>query len=94
MAQVVHSTSEFIFENPDVAKHWKDTSNYVVVLNARDENHLHDLLSKLSNITKVQTFTEPDYNDELTSLSFISDFQTVKKIISSLPLAGKEPNYV
>jgi len=39
----------------------------------------------------VSYFTEPDMNDELTSISFLETSET-KGIVSSLPLSLKEFN--
>src|SRR5690606_37745863 len=45
--------------------------------------------SKLSTLTNVTEFYEPDLNDELTSICLFGD-STIRKKLSHLPLLGKE----
>jgi len=59
-------------------------------LNVSSEEELQKLYQKLlDNQVKVSAFTETDMNDSLTSISFVGD-EYSRKLVSSLPLAGKE----
>ena len=85
----MHASLEFALEHPEVFKTWKEGSNYIAVLAARDQSHLSELLEKARvRGLRVSAFSEPDYNNELTSIC-IEPHPDNKRFLSSLPLAGK-----
>lgn len=88
--QSTHSISDFQYTFPDVTKHWKETSNSIVLLAAKNEEELDKLFKKLSLFTDVVRFYEPDLNDELTSICLFATPE-IRKKVSHLPLLGSEP---
>ena len=89
-SQLTHAITEFIFQHYDKAKHWHETSRYVVCLSAKDENHLKDIIAKLnSKGICYSIFREPDIDNQITSIA-IEHHTDLKRITSSLPLALKE----
>jgi hypothetical protein len=77
-------------EHPELSKNWHKDSNYLTVLNVRDEEHLVEISGKLSDrgIQHV-SFREPDIDNQLTSIAVLSN-DVLHKVTSSLPLALKK----
>ena len=91
-SQSLHSSHQFLFEHPTLSKNWFINSNYLVLLSVENEQQLVDLTLKLSHLNiPFSKFYEPDLNNELTSVSFLSDSVT-KRITSGMPLLLKEYN--
>lgn len=88
--QSTHSIADFAYEFPDSFKEWKNSSNSIICLQVKSEDELSKLYNKLSTLTDVVKFYEPDLNDELTSICLYAD-KDVRKKLSSLPLLGKKP---
>ena len=85
MSQMGHSLAQFILEHHDLAKEWNN--NYLISLAVSSEQKLENLLRKLMDIGhRVSYFTEPDINNELTSICFIESDKT-KSLTSHLPLS-------
>ena len=85
-----HALTEFIFQHPEIAKHWHINSKYLVYLSAKDESHLQSIINKLSEKgIKHSVFREPDIDNQLTAVA-IEPHIDLKRITSSLPLALKE----
>ena len=88
--QMSHAAIDFQHQHPEIAKDWNQNSNYLVFLTARDEQHLEELLQKADFKGLVTTsFREPDINNELTAIAIEPSVFT-KRLVSSLPLFGKE----
>lgn len=87
--QSTHSIADFAYEFPQQFKEWKTTSNSIICLQVNNEKELNDLYLKLSKLTSVTKFYEPDLNDELTSICLYAD-KDVRKKVSYLPLLGKK----
>ncbi len=88
--QSMHSVADFAAEFPSDFKEWKETSNSIIALGVKNESELDSLYNKLSKITNVTKFYEPDLNDELTSICLYGNSE-IRKKLSYLPLLGKEP---
>lgn len=88
--QSCHSIADFQHAFPNAAKDWKETSNSIILLSIDSEEKLDKLYEKLSLLTDVVKFYEPDLNDELTSIALYASPQ-VRKRLSNLPLLGKKP---
>lgn len=87
--QASHAAIDFIFSFPEESKHWHKLSNYIINLSAIDEDHLESLSKFLcKHDIKFVKFTEPDLDDKLTAIAFLSNDIT-KRITSNLPLALK-----
>lgn len=64
-------------------------SNTIVVLAAKNEQHLYEITQKLEKAgLKHSKFYEPDIDNKLTSVAIVPS-PVAKKFCSSLPLAGK-----
>lgn len=88
-SQSVHSVTNFIFEHPTIASDWHKTSKYLVLLSVKDEAELLSLVNKLDQKGIVYSkFYEPDFNNELTSIT-IEPSEKSRKATSSLPLLLK-----
>ena len=86
--QSCHSIADFAYEFPESFKTWKETSNSIICLSVNNENELDTLFHKLSNVTNVTKFYEPDLNDELTSICLFGG-EDIRRKLSYLPLLGK-----
>lgn len=85
LAQAVHAAQDFTRAHPNA-----DTGDTVVVLSARDVEHLADLVTQARLIEhEVKPFYEPDMNGELTAAAFGS---SAKRLLNKLPLAPKKPS--
>jgi hypothetical protein len=83
MSQMGHSLTQFIMENYELSKKWNN--NYLISLSISSEKKLEALLTKLCDMDiPVSYFTEPDIDDQLTSIAFIETEKTVR-LTSSLP---------
>lgn len=86
--QSTHSIADFAYEFPQSFKDWKENSNSIICLQVKDETQLLEYYNRLSKLTSVVKFNEPDINDETTSICLHAD-KDVRKKLSSLPLLGK-----
>lgn len=90
--QSTHAIADFAYEFPKLFNNWKITTNSIICLSVNNEEELNKLYHKLSGLTSVTKFNEPDLNDELTSIC-VYGTPEVRKMLSNLPLLGKEPKY-
>lgn len=86
--QSTHSVADFAHEFPQSFNEWKTTSNSIICLQVNNETELDTLYNKLSKLTSVTKFYEPDLNDELTSICLYAN-KDIRKKVSYLPLLGK-----
>lgn len=91
--QSCHSVADFAHEFPQQFNDWKQNSNSIICLQVNNEKELDALYQKLSKLTPVTKFYEPDLNDELTSICLYAD-KDVRKKVSYLPLLGKSKKSV
>ena len=92
LAQTNHALSQFAYDNPLHFREWVEKSNYIVILSTENESQLQEIKEKLINREIIfSQFIEPDYDNQLTSIA-ISPIHSeeIKRMFSSLPLAGKE----
>lgn len=92
LAQTNHALAQFAYEHPQKFREWVEKSNYIVILSTESESQLEEIKQKLINrgITFSQ-FIEPDYGNQLTSITISPEYSDeIKRMFSSLPLAGKE----
>lgn len=87
IAQTGHGIAQFLLENPELGKLWNN--QYLISLSVKTKYNLENLLTKLNDIgIPLSYFTEPDLNDELTSICFIETDET-KKFTNNLQLTLK-----
>jgi hypothetical protein len=68
---------------------WFKNSNYLIFLSVDNDNELHNLINKLKCVNiPLSIFKEPDLNDQITAISFLSSDKT-KKFTSKLSLMLK-----
>ncbi len=90
--QSTHAAINFVFEHPGRAGPWFRESNYLVQLEAKNEQELLRLIEQceLKNI-KYTAFTEPDLDNQITAIAVEPSLAT-QKLVSSLPLLFKKLN--
>lgn len=83
--------AEFAKRNPEAFDWWYTSSMYIVVLSAphlKALENIHDVL--LEERIPLYDFKEPDINNEMTGFAVHPKFYNeAKRLLSSLPLAGK-----
>lgn len=88
--QSAHSIPQFSYEHPEAFYQWYHNSNYLILLSVEDENALKELLLKASEKgIRHSAFTEPDINNQITSI-ILEPHEETYKLVSNLPLALKE----
>ena len=89
LCQTGHAIADFADELPQFFKSWKDNSNYLISLAAKDEISLNKIYEKLNERgAPIIAFREPDLDNQLTALCFYG-LPHYRKIVSYLPLALK-----
>ena len=89
MVQSQHSIADFAAEYPIQFLNWKKESNSIISLSIRDEESLIKLYHKLQILSEVVLFTEPDIDNQATSLC-VYGTKHVRKMLSNLPLSLKD----
>ena len=85
-----HAAIQFIFDFPSEGKEWFFNSNYLIFLSVENENDLLDFTERLSQDgIPFSKFIEPDLNNQLTAIAFLSSDKT-KKLTHHLPLLLKQ----
>ena len=84
-----HSVADFAHENPQLFSKWKTESNSIICLSVKDESELDTLYKKLSKLTVVTKFYEPDLDNQLTSICLVVE-PHIRRKLSYLPLLGKK----
>ncbi len=83
--QTVHAAIEYVFAHPAICRKWHLNSNYIAMLEARDEKALKRLVEKATLLgLTFSTFHEPDLDNELTAVVFGPE---AKRLCRHLPLA-------
>lgn len=79
-------------QHPQEAKSWHTFSNYLIFLTTEDESSLEKLIHKAeSKGIKYTVFREPDIDNQITSVAF-EPCELTRKLVSNLPLLGKNNN--
>ena len=87
IAQSGHAIAKFSIQYNELFNIWYNESNYLIILEVQNENHLQRLYEKLKwRGANVVAFTEPDINDQLTSICYYGT-PKMRKITSKLNLA-------
>jgi peptidyl-tRNA hydrolase len=87
MAQALHAAFTFAVWFPQHTKEWMDSSNYLVVLQTKNEAELQELLevAKEQNII-CASFCEPDIDNQLTAIC-LGPSEASRKLCRNLKLA-------
>lgn len=92
--QSAHAIPQFAYEHSQVFYEWYKNSNYLVLLSVKDEDSLKRLIHSASQKgIKHSVFTEPDLNNQITSIALEPSSDTYK-LVSNIPLALKEYNHL
>lgn len=84
-AQLCHAMRAFTAEHPAVDQEWYVKSNTLVLLEAKDEVALRELLHQAREAAvPVSEFLEPDYDNALTALAL---GPAGRPLVRRLPLA-------
>jgi hypothetical protein len=90
LVQSGHAIAEFIQHFPSEFQEWKRDSNYLISLSIDNEERLQRLFYKLQdNGANVVAFTEPDIDNQLTSICYYGTPE-MRKITQNLDLALEE----
>lgn len=85
-AQAVHGAHEFAEAHPDIYRSWRQESNTVAILGARDETHLHEVEDQAGMYgIPTATFQEPDMGNSTTVL-VLGPHPATRKVTKGLPL--------
>lgn len=88
--QAQHALTEFIFQNPEIAKEWYHKSNYLCFLSVPNEIELNKLIIKATEKgIKFSIFKEPDIDNQITAIA-LEPGNKSKKLCANLKLALKE----
>lgn len=86
IAQAIHGQRQLAADYPELERKWFEHSNYIVVLSARDEDHLQEIaLSVRLKGMQLSVWCEPDLGGRMTA---IAAFEPAARLLSQLPLAG------
>jgi len=87
LAQSVHAAFQFSKEHPNIAINWMKKSNFICILQIKNEEQLANLTIKAINHNLAYSeFREPDYNNSLTAIT-IEPGQKTKELVKNLRLA-------
>ena len=88
----MHASLEFAYDCPEQFKKWHETSNSIIVLACANEEELKKIFwDFMSRGRHASFFVEPDIKDQWTSIC-IEPHEDNKRLLSSLPLAGRIKN--
>ena len=88
VVQSTHSIADFAHEHPEFFGTWKEESNSIICLSAKNQEHLLQLFEKFSKLTPTVKFFEPDV-DEWTSICLYGTPE-IRKKLSHLSLSLKK----
>ena len=91
MVQTAHAIADFAAEHIETFNKWKEESNSIISLSVPSEEHLKKLYRKLSKLTDTTYFSEPDIDDQWTSVCLYGT-PDIRKKLSYLPLCLKSLN--
>lgn len=87
IAQSGHAIAEFSNNQNELFNNWHNESNYLIILEIDNEDKLKRLFYKLKDRgANVVAFTEPDIDDQLTSICYFGTPEMIK-ITNNLNLA-------
>ena len=89
IAQCCHALREFSEKYRDIDSTWFKESNYLVVLEVKDEDSLKSQINsaELADL-KFAAFYEPDLDNQITAVAF-EPCDKSRNLFRRLPLAGK-----
>lgn len=89
LAQACHVVARFAAEHRELFLAWESGAKNIVVLSARDERELAQLLERAAvEALRVADFREPDIRDERTAIALEG---RAARLVSNLPLALRLP---
>ena len=93
MTQGIHSSIQFTFEHPEIAKEWYKNP-YLAALSAQDEKSLKSIIKKAKEKgIKYSIFREPDINNQIAAIA-LEPSDATRRLTSNLPLTLKEFNFL
>lgn len=98
IAQACHASLDFAITHPDKARKWRDTSNYLCILNVKDETELLDYATLAhTKGAKHVLFHDPDVPLEREEHLMVGSYTALAvepgdfhRHLSSLPLALRQ----
>lgn len=90
LAQSCHAAFHFSQEHPQITAQWMQSSDYICILSAPNEQELLSLVEKAKrHDIRFSCFREADLDGQMTAVALAPGMLS-KKICSNLPLALKE----
>lgn len=87
--QSAHAAINFTFEHPSRAGPWFRDSNYLILLELKNENQLKLLIRNCEKHKLVYTvFREPDIGNQITAVA-IAPSEETEKLVCKIPLLFK-----
>lgn len=87
--QSAHAAINFTFEHPSRAGPWFRDSNYLVLLEVKNERQLKQLIQRCEELQLYYTvFREPDIGNQITAVA-IEPSDITRKLVSKIPLLFK-----
>lgn len=81
--------ADFCLQNYQLARKWHLVSEYLICLEAKDQEHLNELVAKAHDQGLQYTaYQEPDLDDAITAIVLYPSAAS-RKFASNLPLAGR-----
>lgn len=81
--------ADFCLQNYQLARKWHLTSEYLICLEAKDQEHLNQLVAKAHEKGLQYTvYQEPDLDEAITAIALHPSAEA-RKFASNLPLAGR-----
>lgn len=88
--QSAHAAINFTFEHPGRAGPWFHNSNYLILLEVKNEKQLKLLIQNCERHQLAHTvFREPDIGNQITAIAIEPSLQT-QKLVSKIPLLFKD----
>lgn len=88
--QSTHAAINFTFEHPNRAGPWFKDSNYLILLELKDEKQLKLLSRRCEELNLAHTvFREPDIQNQVTAVAIEPSLLT-KKLVAKIPLLFKD----
>lgn len=87
--QSAHAAIDFTFEHPTRAGPWHKNSNYLVLLELKNEKQLELLIFNCEKYNLLHTvFREPDIGNQITAVA-IEPSELTQRLVSKIPLLFK-----
>ena len=86
-SQITHCAFQFAKEHPNITMNWMENSNFICLLQVKNEEELADLTVEAIGLNLAHSeFREPDYDNSLTAIA-VEPGQKTRELMKRLKLA-------